>query len=686
LEFERRGGKAARWLLAGWWAASLALTAPAAAEVLEYFRNPGRQFYSLILVVAPALLAILLGYAWTRPRALRRLEPWALVGIAVAGPLVWKPLAALTVLALACAALAAGRRLLEACRLKVESALERLVLSAGIGFGLLIPVLWGLGPATGGRVWTVAGLALGFHALGRCGRDVGLLLGEWSRNSALDHPLAGAATALAFPFLGIVLALALAPALAHDALMMHLPAAQHYAAADALTPLPHLSSTFYPQGGELIMAAASSVSGMAAAQLVQPLFFGLALCAVTRVAARCGASLAARYVGAVAAATLPFLAWTGGVAKNDLAMALFQALALLCVTAGEGAQRRAWLRLGVFFLAASFSVKSTAMFGAVPLGLLLLWRLRGEERKARELAVWAATFLLIAGAWPLRTYLLTGNPVYPAQLWWAVESLRPNTMRPAEWRSIPYWEIPWTIHFEGETAFESPAKNPMGFFLWLFAPLWLLFRRKGRGGAEALCLIFAWVYFFYWGSVWPVVRYAIVPIALLTALTAWRVMAAWDFSARAWRPAILALFCLNGVVSLLTAMIFSVNGPQLELFAGRIGEKEYLRRTLLTYPVLERLAQENHPGDWTLGVGIMTAAHAPDPARFDCERTFDPNVSGETVHRLLASGQYRFLITPRRRAGKAIVAGLDPSLEAVLLYRDRWFELRRLKTRGGAPP
>ena len=664
-------------------AAGVALAVPAVARLIEHFRNPGPQFHTLIVIAAPGLVVVLLGYAWLRPRALRRLEPWLLTGLALAAPLVWKPLAAAMALALLGAATVAGRRLLEVFRLEVESPLERLTLSAGLGFGLLIPVLMALGPATGFAVWAAGAVLLCGGAARRAGADALAVLRNWSASPQLDHPLAGAATALAFPFLALVLALALAPALAHDALMMHLPAALHYAAAGELSPLPHLSSSYYAQGGELLMAAAASVAGMAGAQLIQPLFFALALAAVTRVAARAGAPLSARYAGAVAAATLPFLAWTGGVAKNDMPMALFQALTLLCVLAAGGARQEAWLRLGVFFLAASFSVKATAMFGAVPLGLLLLWRLKGLERRGRELLLWAATFAVVAGVWPLRTYLLTGNPVYPAHLSWAVESLRPNAMRPAEWRSVPYWQIPWTIHFDGPTAFESPSANPMGFLLWLLAPLWLALRRARAGRGETLCLIFAWVYFFYWGSVWPVVRYALVPIALLVVLTVWRALAAWELFPKRWRPALLSLFCLNGVACLLSAMIFSVNAPQLALFSGRIGEEEYLRRTLITYPVLERLGEEAQPGDWTLGVGIMTAAYAPDPARFDCERTFDPQISRERVRELLASGMYRFLITPRRRAGRAILADLASELEAEQVYADTRFTLHRLKTRQG---
>ncbi|MCB1018414.1 MAG: glycosyltransferase family 39 protein, partial [Acidobacteria bacterium] len=419
-------------------------------------------------------------------------------------------------------------------------------------------------------------------------------------------------------------------------------------------------------------------AGQAAAQLIQPLCFALMLGALGWTAARAGASPVARLSGVLTVAALPFLAWTGGVAKNDIPMALFQTLTLGCILAATGERRTHWLRLAVFFLAASFSVKATAMFGAVPLALLLLWRLRDVERKPREVLLWTATFALVAGVWPLRTYLLTGNPLYPAEISWAVESLRPNAMRPAEWRSIPYWKIPWTIHFDGTQAFESPSANPAGFFLWLFAPLWLVLRRREGSRAEALCLVFAWVYFFYWGSVWPVVRYAIVPLGLLMIFTMDRLVTATALLPRGWRPVLVTITALNGVACLLSAMIFSVNAPQLALFAGRIGEQEYLRRAILPYPALEHLAQNWRPGDWTLGVGVTAAAYAPDPAKFDCERTADAVASAALAHDLLAGGQYRFLMTSRP-AGDAVLRDLPPHLVAQELYADAHYALYSLE-------
>ena len=62
--------------------------------------------------------------------------------------------------------------------------------------------------------------------------------------------------------------------------MMHLPAARHYAMTGGLEPLPGQPYSFYPQGAETVMAAAYSLGGQPAVQLVHPLFFALALGAV----------------------------------------------------------------------------------------------------------------------------------------------------------------------------------------------------------------------------------------------------------------------------------------------------------------------------------------------------------------------------------------------------------------------
>jgi hypothetical protein len=141
---------------------------------------------------------------------------------------------------------------------------------------------------------------------------------------------------------------------------------------------------------------------------------------------------------------------------------------------------------------------------------------------------------------------------------------------------------------------------------------------------------------------------------------------------------------LNGVVCLLAAMIVSVNAPQLELFTGRIGEREYLRRTLATYPALERLGEEWKPGDWTLAVKVTSAAYAPDPSRFVCEDLADPDTALPFIRALLTERRYAFLITPASPRGEAIATGLEPELRPERIFRGARFELYRLH--GSGPP
>ncbi|MEZ5361811.1 MAG: hypothetical protein R2748_05545 [Bryobacterales bacterium] len=202
MEFERRAGPAAPWLLGAWLAAGLALAAPAVWRLLDYFHSPGPQFFSLILAVAPALVAASLAYAYWRPPALRRAEPWLFAGLAVGAPLLWKPVATLAALALLAASIGVGRRLLELYRLPGDSPVERTTLAAGVGLALAIPALWAFGPSTGYWVWVIAGLASGFGVLAVVGQDLLEIARAWSASTA--NPFARVAVALAFPFLGLV--------------------------------------------------------------------------------------------------------------------------------------------------------------------------------------------------------------------------------------------------------------------------------------------------------------------------------------------------------------------------------------------------------------------------------------------------------------------------------------------------
>jgi len=646
---------------------------------LEAFRSPGELFAKLILVVAPGLWIAGLAYPRLRPARWRSLEPIVLATLPLASAAIWAPMGFLAALLLGTTLLAVGSAALRWTGPADSQPIERLLLSAGSGLGLTILLLFLLGLA-GALSGPVVGI-VGFAALALGGRESARTVAEAWRSvraaweASPGDPAAALAVFFAAVFLAPAMMVALAPALAHDALAMHLPAARHYADIGALRPLPFLDYSYFPQGFELLLAAQWPLGGQAGAQLISPLLFALTLAALALVGRELGLSRAALVVGVGAVFALPFLLWTGSVVKNDLALALLQTLGLYCWLRSRGRPDEArWLRLGVLLVASGFAVKYTAMFTAAPLGVLYLWRLPRLARPVREALLWTAIFASLALYWPARAWVLTGNPVFPIELSWAVESLRPNEARPVETRSIPYWKIPWTIHFDGANAFEAPTRNPLGFLLLLFLPGWLAVRIRHKWAVLAFLTLF----YIYWGSVWPVVRYAILPLGLLALLTAQGLMG-WRAAVGPWaRWTLDAALALNFVFCLLPTLLMSVNGPQLALFAGRIDEAEYLRRTLITYPALEYLGEHSAPGDWTLSIGANSGAYAPDPARIRYEYLTDVDHGLAVLPTYLNRARYQWLIVPADRAAEAQTL-LPQGWRAEEAFRDETLAVFRLE-------
>src|SRR5271166_5117446 len=129
--------------------------------------------------------------------------------------------------------------------------------------------------------------------------------------------------------------------------------------------------------------------------------------------------------------------------------------------------------LGGLLLGASFGIKHTAVFGAVPLALLFVAPLYRKPR-----GVWlAALFFLFVVAfgffWHVRTYLLTGDPLYPRT---AEEAITPRQARFTRMARLQRRLMnPWLVQFNDmRIGFESPLRSPMGILLLTCAPLALL--------------------------------------------------------------------------------------------------------------------------------------------------------------------------------------------------------------------
>jgi len=230
------------------------------------------------------------------------------------------------------------------------------------------------------------------------------------------------------------------------------------------------------------------------------------------------------------------------------------------------------LRLG-----SAFAIKHVALFGAIPLGIIYLSAIRAQVNRVRTVIALAALFLITGAYWQVRTFLLTGNPVYPFA---AADTLKVRTGRSRQ--SLPgkflrWIQIPWHAQFDGSRHFESESPSPLGALLVFSLPVWLMARRRNDRRTENVCLLFVGLYMLYWSFQWGILRFAIAPIVLLLLFLADRAAQVYCASARFTRVILVCCLFYCGVVSLLVVTLLQINGPELKIFARQLDWPGYLR-------------------------------------------------------------------------------------------------------------
>lgn len=680
---------ASPWLL--WSVVVGACTFAAFKWHVEYFRSPGDLYYRVVVVLLPLMAVLSWAYSRLRTQRLRRLEPWLLSATVLIPSIVYQPLGLTAAVLLTAAAIAIGGRLLRALGASDLGVGQRVVYPLGAGLGALIFILFVLG-LCGLYRWEVFAAVLLLPLLAFRGplfawlRTVRDAATSWAADSSLDSTHVGISVFFCYVFTAVATLLILAPSVAHDALLFHLPAARHFVATQALAPLSFQDYSYNPQGFEVLLAAVYALAGQPAAQFVNPVFLGLAACALCLVGRQTGVSRSACVLAAGAVLGTPFLLWTGAAVKNDLAVAAFQLIALSCALGEQDDRSRGRLRLGVFMLSCSVAIKYTAFFGAPWIGLLLLYRLRGRSRNVRELAIWFLLFVSAGPCWQARAYFLTGNPLHPAQFGRLVAYVAPQLGTGPDWASPNALEIPWFVHFNGHRAFESPTDNPLGFWLLVTAPLWLVVRRTSFNRDIATLWAVCLCSYLLWSTVFPFLRYASAVVALVLLFACERFDALYAAARRPLRGVLAGMQAGNYLLCLCAAMIMSVNGPQLEYFAGRISEDEYLRRLVPAYPALRFLEETGDPDATVLAGRVSGVAYAPNPSGFHTifYRNDRPWERDE-VPAALAARRYDYMIVPNTRGGRELASDASDRYESEVAYEDPRFVVLRFTSPADRP-
>lgn len=641
----------ATWLV--WLAAALWLTWPGFLWEVEYFRSPGPQFFRLALIFLALFPAALWGYQRLRRGGWWRWEFAIIAAIPVAAAFVYEPRAATVTLAVVVASFAMGRRLRRWLAIPAEGAVEDITISSGLGLGALHCTLFVLGLAGWYTVpafltCILLGLLVGRGEISALWMTLMRLHRAWGATAELRGWAGALAAVFGAAFVTCSVMVTLAPSLAFDVLRVHLPLAHYYAAQHALRTPAYLSYGYLPQGVETLMTLGYVLAGDAAAQMLPPLYFALAMLMAYRIGRMCGLGELAAIAGTLFAAAAPALHWTASVAKNDVAVAFFMLAALDGYLRWRESSNFSSVLAGAFFLAMAAGVKHSVVYALPPLALLYAHAAMKQPRPVRALVKLAAIFLVFGTFWHARAWLLMGNPAYPFSAGAAVSA---RGARYGWWSVVVRClRLPWDLHFHGRRYFESPLDSPMGIALLLFAPAWALVRRQANR-AEAACLLFCGLYLAYWAVVLAVPRFAIAPILILYVLTAGRVI----LFCRAMRPAVrISIYAAAAyalLFGLLGAAIVEVNAPQLRYFAGRIDKTEYLRETLLPYRAIEFVRGAAHPGDPVLSLQACPFVYAPDPSVFDC--VWPSDLARNKLNVLLQRRDYHFLILPVSRAGEA---------------------------------
>jgi hypothetical protein len=640
-----------------WLPIAFALSLPAYRWHQEYFHNAG-PLYTLVRCL-PMLGVAALAYGfWLRP-FFERFEFTALIVVPVIVGAAVHPLAMCVVAVVAISALALGD--LITAPMRFEHRDTPVVWAAGFGALILLLALFGKLGLISAPWLTGLLIPLFLRAIFVWKRLFSWLspqLNGWTASGAARSPIARICLFFLFLFEGCSLLLILSPVTAFDVVAYHFPLARFYSESHFIQPTREILQSYFPQGAEALMALGFSLGGAPAAQLLMAFLGVLFLWLVMRAGRCCGFSPVSSLAGAAITATFPFLHWTLSVPKDDAALALFQLAALYCFLQWRKGRGYRWILLGSFLLGQTAGIKHIALFGLVAIAPLWLWAWKQERVRWRGIALAVCLFAAAGLFWHVRTYLLTGNPVFPEGTARAAHT--PNQDHVAS-RSGPlrrYATLPWYLQFHGEKAFESASANPLGILLFLFAPALLatFWARKWTPPRKA-CLVFGLVYLAYWSSVSSTLRYAIVPFALI-ALAAGAAVVRLSLSEFRLARSMAGLgLAYSLLFSLLVVMTFEVNSLQVAYLLNRISAHEYLRQAIPTTGPLFRLAAQ-HPKASVFGVANCSRFYAPDPLRFGCALCSE-GCSTKEVMAPLESRQFEFVIlpvTPDFNEFKALIA------------------------------
>lgn len=498
-----------------------------------------------------------------------------------------------------------GAAALRRLRAECDTSAEEIPFAVALGMGVLSYLLLAAGLLGQLKLWVVVALIcflalVGLRQMARLARQAALLVKPRSWRWA-GLPLAvfllvaGACTLIG----------ALAPSTEsdYDGLVYHLSIPKLYLRHGSIHSIPWLSHTNFPFTLEMLYLLGLLLRGQAVAKLFH---FGCGWLTVLAVFAfgRRWWGARAGLLGAAALAATPIIAWQMTVAYNELAFALYAFLSIYALSlwsrsrptqGGDG-----WLWVAGLMCGLALGTKMLA--GVVLLFALaaLAWgALRGRLPRGGlpQIAAFAALAAVVASPWYVKSYLWTGNPVYPFFYglfdgkYWSAQRAHEYAEAQGAFGlgrgAFDFLALPWNLTMHSRWFFDLPQQlRPVNVLVWVFGPLFLAFLPAlvfagPVGPPGRLMLWFGLTYVAVWFGLTQNGRY-LVPV--LPALATCVGLAADRMLARGLLAAASATAAL--ILTLSSALFATclLISPAIGVALGRESPQHYLDRTSSIYP------------------------------------------------------------------------------------------------------
>jgi len=419
------------------------------------------------------------------------------------------------------AAASAGLFIMARLRLGGERPLERAVVAAALGLGVLSLVTLALGALGILGTWTAVAVLACLAALGA--RHSAALVRQVAQHrdnpfSPMEKCLAAFAGAAAL----LVLMYAFNPPMNFDALEYHLGAPARYFNSGAIGYIEYNVYSNFPANSEMLYLFSMALTGSKTAGAMAGKVLNALVAFVAAGGAYClGRWLRSRGAGIFAAAALltmgGFFQVATGVYVEGL-QALYTVVAVLAAGRFLSRGPRGWVVISGLAAGLAFGVKyPAAVFVAAPLAAAVFLAPGAAGERFKAFAIFCLAALAPALPWLAKNLILTGNPVYP--LLYSIFGGRDwSALQDARWamahtpKGALGWQQ-WARHIFG--MFFGEAHGRISLMAFAFAPLALAGR--GRTKRVLFALGFAALYVLLWFAFTHRIERFLVPALAVTA-------------------------------------------------------------------------------------------------------------------------------------------------------------------------